>query len=178
MTVGEYRAIVRRTMQALQVESERIAQAIVLSGLNLVKDRSIRNGIFVDSKEGNYTDYSVNKVLTVRFIGSELNQAGRDFIAKNRLATWQDFKIAQGLPAGHVNLSYTNRMWTSLAIINVKKEGYKIIFTIGTMDDEVKEYIADLVKRYGNFAKPTLSESFELNKDFVQELIDFLKYHL
>lgn len=178
MTIAEYRAKLRATIKELEFESERLALAIVQSGLAIVEHRSIEEGIFVNSEEGVYADYSVNPMLTVRFRKNVLNQKGLNYIAENRLGTWHEFRKAQGLTSEKVNLSYTNRLWTSIAIQSTTSTGSHVVFTIGSIDTEVQKYIGKLAERYGNFIMPTHTERIQLNQDFVTDLVSFLKRRL
>ena len=179
MQLTAFRKKLQRLIDDLPAEAERLCIAQAQSGLTIVKNRSTNKGIFVSSKEGNYADYSKNKVLTKRFIGKQRNQSGTEFIKKNRLATWHEFRKAQGLTSEKVNLSYTNRMWSSMGIIATKKingNGFQTI--IGSTDSRVDVYLPKLAERYGNFINPTTQESLQLQKDTIVDLLQFIKRNL
>lgn len=178
MTSTEYRANLQQFISELPQIAETLCIQQALSGLTIVKDRSTRKGIFVDSANGDYAEYSTNKISTKKFIGKERNGKGTDYINKNPRGTWHDFRKAQGLQSEKVNLSYTNRMWSSVGIVRTVRIGGGTMTIIGTTDSKVDEYLPDLVRRYGNFINPTEDEKFDLEKDTTSELLRIFKNRL
>lgn len=180
MTVKELTNRVNNVIANIEQKSQEIAIMTAISGLSIVKDRSINKGIFVDGIEGNYKDYSTTPVPTFFFYGKELNQKGTKFIKDNKLGTWQEFSEAQGRkkPDNHINLSYSNRMWTSLAVIKTGEINGVIMAAIGTTDQNVETYLFRLVDKYGNFLKPTDDETYNLIIDATNEMITYLKQEL
>lgn len=178
MTATEYRSQLKDFIQDLPKIAERLCVEQAQSGLTIVKDRSTRNGIFLDSADGDYVDYSTRKVATKKFVGKERNGKGTDFIKNNRFGTWHDFRKAQGLQSEKVNLSYTSRMWSSMGIVRIARLQNGVMTVIGSTDSTVDKYLPDLVKRYGNFINPTEDEMLELQKDTTAELLRIFQNRL
>ena len=178
MTVTQYRKSLEEFILELPKIAENLCVIQAQTGLTIVKDRSTRNGIYLDSMDGDYVDYSNNKIATKKFIGKERNSKGNEYIKNNRFGTWHDFRKAQGLQSDKVNLSYTNRMWSSMGIVRIANTNGVIMCTIGSTDSEVDKYLPDLVKRYGNFINPTEEEARDLQKDTTVELLNIFKRRL
>lgn len=159
MNISEKRAQIKRARIKILEIVPKLSEEIAVSTLSMVKNRSIEEGISVDGKEGDKKDYSTKDVYTSSFKKKALNNAGRSYISANKKGTWGGFRQAQGLRSGKVNLSYTNRMWTSIQVIGgspVSEGKYQSI--IGSLDDETRSKISQNVKRYGSFLTPTEDE--------------------
>jgi hypothetical protein len=178
MTTTQYRIDLRDFINDLPKIAEQLCIQQAQSGLTIVKDRSTRNGIFVDSLDGDYAEYSTNQISTKKFKGKERNSKGVQFIKSNPRGTWHDFRKAQGLQSEKVNLSYTSRMWSSMGIVRTVKFVGGVMTVIGVADSNVDLYLPSLVKRYGNFINPTEDEKIELQKDTTIELLTILKDRL
>jgi hypothetical protein len=178
MTSIEYRNKLRQFIKDLPQIAETLCVQQAQSGLTIVKERSTRNGIFVDSEDGDYAEYSKKQLATKKFIGKERNSKGTQFIKNNPRGTWHDFRKAQGLQSEKVNLSYTSRMWSSMGIVKIAKIEGGILTIIGVTDSKVNSYLPDLVKRYGNFINPTDDEILELQKDTAAEMLRIFKNRL
>lgn len=178
MTITQYRTQLQGFINDLPKIAEQLCIQQAQSGLTIVKDRSTRNGIFVDSQENDYADYSTHKISTKKFKGKERNASGKEYIAKNSRGTWHDFRKAQGLKSGKVNLSYTSRMWSSIGIIKIARIENGTLCVVGSSDSSVDLYLPELVKRYGNFINPTENEALELQKDTTAQLLTILKNRL
>jgi hypothetical protein len=175
MTVKDLKNRVDTVINGLEEKALEIAAIMAISGLSVVKNRSINDGIFIDGEDGNFGQYSTVELPSFFFIGKELNKAGTDYLKSHQTVTWSDFKEAQGRGSENVNLSYSNRMWTSLAIVKQGVFDGIAKSAIGTTDAEVEKYLPYLVKRYGNFITPTDAEKEELIKDATEELIRHIK---
>lgn len=178
MTTTEFRKQLTEFIKELPKIAENLCVQQALSGLTIVKDRSTRNGIFLDSAEGDYVEYSTRAIATKKFLGKERNSKGGEYIKNNRVGTWHDFRKAQGLQSEKVNLSYTSRMWSSMGIVRTGIVEGGVITVIGTTDSEVDKYLPDLVKRYGNFINPTEGEIEELQKDTTSDLLRIFQNRL
>lgn len=178
MTAKDYRKQLQAFIDDLPKIAENLCIQQAQSGLTIVKDRSTRNGIFLDSADGDYVDYSTRKVNTQKFVGKERNSKGGEFIKKNRVGTWHEFRKAQGLQSEKVNLSYTSRMWSSMGIVRTARLENGVMTVIGTTDAEVEKYLPDLVKRYGNFINPTEEEAEQLQEDTTAELLRIFQNRL
>jgi hypothetical protein len=178
MTTLEYRSKLQDFITDLPNIAEQLCIQQSLSGLTIVKDRSTQNGIFVDSVNGDYAEYSKKQISTKKFVGKERNSSGTQFIKSNPRGTWHDFRKAQGLQSEKVNLSYTSRMWSSMGIVRIAKLVNGVMTVIGSSDSEVDKYLPSLVAKYGNFINPTEDEIFELQKDTTDELLRTFKNRL
>jgi hypothetical protein len=179
MQITAYRRKLQELIADLPMEAERLCIAQAQSGLTIVKNRSTNRGIFINSEDGQYAEYSTQNIPSWFFQGRQRNQAGAEHIKKNRLTTWHEFRKAQGLTNEKVNLSYTNRMWTSLGIVRTARiEGDGFMTVIGSSDPLVDKYLPYLRKRYGNFINPTATESDDLKADTVTDILQFIKRRL
>lgn len=168
MSNREFASLLRQSRLRLEAELPGSLAETALTGLSIVKDRSINEGILVDSKPGNKADYSTNKVGTWRFKGKERNAAGKRYIATNPLGTWGEFRKAQGLPSDNVNLFYTGDLWRSIVVTNLRREGARVSVTIASTESGQK--LQDVVKRYGIFFVPTPAEQQQLTRDLINDL--------
>ena len=178
MKTTEYRRKLQKLIEDLPIEAERLCIEQAQSGLTIVKGRSTSKGIYVDSLDGNYAEYSTNPIPSWFFNGKQRNQAGSEFIKKNRITTWHQFRQAQGLTSEKVNLSYTNRMWTSISIVRTAQIDGGVMVVIGSTDDRVQRYLPFLAKRYGNFINPTASEKADLQMDTIRGILFYTKTRL
>ncbi|WP_223673190.1 hypothetical protein, partial [Proteus terrae] len=71
------------------------------TGLTLVKERSIQEGITV---EGSFAEYSDKPVYKSSFKKKALNSAGSAYASLGGKGTWGGFREAQGRKSDHVNL--------------------------------------------------------------------------
>lgn len=159
MNISEKRAQLQRARMKIIELAPKLSEEIAVSTLSMVKNRSIEEGISVDGKESDKKDYSTKEVYTSSFKKKALNNAGRSYITANKKGTWGGFRQAQGLRSGKVNLSYTNRMWTSIQVIGghpVSEGKYQSV--IGSLDNETKAKISQNMKRYGAFLTPIEDE--------------------
>src|SRR5438094_533750 len=112
MSTTEYQQRIAAMRAKLEAQAPGISLRMAQTGLSLVKERSIRDGITVD---GAYAEYSDNPVYKSSFKKKALNAAGNAYATSGGKGTWGDFRAAQGRKADHVNAFYTGRMWTSLS---------------------------------------------------------------
>lgn len=166
--IGRLKSLQSKVKDILPVLTLQGAQ----TGVSIVKDRSIEEGIYKDGLDDNYVAYSANLIPTWFFKGKERNQAGRKYIQENPLGNWKGFRNAQGLDSDNVNLSYTNRMWTSYGSqIKVVQYGPGVFRAIvDASDDEERKKMAYNVERYGNFMVPTEDERLRIAQDQKDEL--------
>lgn len=106
-------------------------------------------------------EYSQKQVPAFFFYDKALNQAGRDIVKKkiedNEGLSWGGFREAQGLPADHVTLNYSNRMWGGIVIIRSEKTGQKFIAYLGHTNREGQDKMNWNYERYGNFIIESLT---------------------
>lgn len=155
-----------------------ILLSVVVSRTSIIRNRSIDNGIFVNAQEGNTVGYSDKKAPTYLLWNKARNQSGRDYIKKNKLGNWHEFRIAQGLSSDAVNLSYTGSFWGSLMPGSVYNRGGVLTVEVGVTDSGVAQYAGYLVDRYGNFYDPTDSEQREASDEKLDLLERTVKQYL
>lgn len=175
MTLEQYITNLQTVISGLEQEAERVSIGMAQTALSVVKNRSIANGIFVDGIKGNTEQYSTNVLPTFLFTGKERNQQGKKYINDNPLGNWGGFRKAQGLNSDNINLSYTNRMWSSITIIQTGNKDGVAYARLGTVDVEVSKYIGYLAARYGNFLRPTPEEERQIKEDGAREIISYIK---
>ena len=178
MTAQEFKNKIDTLIADLPFFVEQALKTQAESGLSIVKDRSINQGIFEDSEAGVLAQYSTRPIKTSRFKGKELNQGGRQYIKTHKYGTWHDFRKAQGLTSPNVNASYTNRFWSSLKIIDTRIDGGEISCIVSPTDSNVMKYAPNLFARYGNFINPTEDEQLDLKRDTTNDIFNFIKRRL
>ena len=154
-------------------EMPSIVEEMAVTGVSLVKNRSINDGINQDGKEGSKATYSTNKTRTFKFLPKARNEAGRKYVKANRLGTWFEFRKAQGLTNEQVNLSYTNEMWRNYGLIQYRQSGTKFVYEVGTKGDANK--FEENVKRYGKFYLNEPNEVQRLQNDVRKRLSEVFK---
>lgn len=172
MDIPTYRKHLEEAKRKLLAELPRISEEIAVSTLSIVKDRSINEGIIVQGKPGTEKQYSTNPIPTSLFKGKKLNAGGDAYIVANKMGTWHGFRKAQGLSSEEVNLSYTNRMWTGIQVIQTNVTEYgKAESIVGAVDDETKKKLEGNIARYGMFLDPTADE-LSIAQDVARERIN------
>lgn len=170
--VEQFRAKLRNAKARLIAALPVIAEELATSTLSVVKDRSVNDGIEVDGAKKTYT---TNQVYTSGFKKKTLNNAGKSYIAANLKGNWHGLRQAQGLRSQPVNLSYSNRMWTGIQVLqtSITAEG-KASTIIGAADEETQAKLEGNISRYGDFLEPT-PEELELQelvqKDMINDII-------
>lgn len=123
----------------------------------LAKERGIETGIDADGIAGNKVKYSEKKVPSYLLRGKELNQAGRNYLDKNKTANWYGLRQAQGLRSENVNLTYTGLSWKGFGTKSITLNGGKISISIGVSGEHAGVFMNN-VKRYGKFYLNTPAE--------------------
>lgn len=166
MSAADYQILIADAVRRLKDGAADIALRMAQTGLSLVKERSIRDGISVD---GAYADYSTKEVYKSSFKKKELNASGKKYASSGGKGTWGEFRVAQGRSGANVNGFYSGRMWTSLRTISQSQNGYVYSVLVGQTDQDAARVMAGMLKRYGNFLKFTDAERQLLNDDAADE---------
>lgn len=99
--------------------------------------------------------YSDEKLPAFFFYDDELNGAGKAFIAKNEeqgeFMNWKDLRNAQGLQTGHVDLSYSNKMWANMQPGPVEYNGEVVTAPLAASNTEAQKKMNYNRDRYGDF---------------------------
>ncbi|RIV23602.1 hypothetical protein DYU11_11515 [Fibrisoma montanum] len=178
MSTSEYQTKIASMIRALEAEAPTIALRMGQTGLTLVKERSIRDGISVD---GSFAAYSDTEVYRSSFRGKELNAGGRAYTAPSKPAkkgTWGGLRQAQGRSGGNVNLFYSGRMWSSLQVISQERNGYRYSVLTGASDRDAQAVLLGNLKRYGNFLKLTAPEVEQIQADAAGDVTDLVNQYL
>ena len=146
-------------------------------------------------------DYSNNKIPAFFLEGKELNGSGTAFLKQHgvfpkgegpgkqkgkgktktltkedRLANWKEFRAAQGLPVGFVDLAYSNKMYAGMGPLSVVISGTVYSAPLGATNQQALKEMNFNYIRYGDFIGKALQEDdFVKLREFSQtELINLL----
>ncbi len=156
-----------------------IAETLTLSA-KAISERRIKNAGFG-------VKYSENQLPAYWFHGKELNQRGTKFLEqrgvnpgtgkkqdpkkKRRKAgdkkpaelhltttTWGEFREAQGLQAGFVDLGYSNKMWANMQPLKVEERDGVTVALLGATNRESQDKMNWNFERYGDFIRKGIKE--------------------
>lgn len=71
--------------------------------------------------------------------------------------SWAEFRKAQGLQTGHVDLTYSGKMWAGMFPQDVVVEGFKYIAPLGNNTKEGQDKMNWNFEQYGDFIGATLT---------------------
>lgn len=108
--------------------------------------------------------------------GKELNNAGANFIAKKKKAkeetNWSELRAAQGLQVGHVDLSYSNKMWAGMQPEEPQEQGGIIRAPLAGGNVETQNKMNWNFERYGDFIGEALTpENFQVMLQMIYDEI-------
>lgn len=99
--------------------------------------------------------YSNTKVPAWFMTGKELNAGGRTFIERKKAekepTNWKEFREAQGLQSGYVDLSYSNEMWSGMFPQKPYQAGTLFIAPLGHNNRAGQDKMNWNRDRYGDF---------------------------
>lgn len=72
---------------------------------------------------------------------------------------WGEFRAAQGLQVGHVDLTYTGMMWSNMQPIKIEERGDIVVAVLGATNDETRDKMNWNRDRYGDFIGKALDEA-------------------
>lgn len=131
--------------------------------------------------------YSSNEYPVWFLKGKELNNRGTAFIYSveeeadkldiNAEANWAQFRGAQGLQTGHVDLTYSGKMWSGMFPQEVQIDGFRYIAPLGHNNKEGQASMNYNYERYGDFIGSQLTGDnlellYEIATDEIYRLID------
>lgn len=136
-----------------------VATTVSLSG-KAIAERTIKDKGFGEQ-------YSATKVPAWFMDGKELNASGSSFIARKKksknkaeqLTNWAEFREAQGLQSGHVDLSYANEMWSGMFPQEAYQNGTLFIAPLGHNNRAGQNKMNWNRDRYGDFIGKVLKGS-------------------
>lgn len=165
MTPEQHIEQLRKYLTAVKAAAPVLSQEIAQTGVSVMVNRSIETGINKNGVPGAKAQYSTKPFPTFFYGKKVRNQGGRNYIKKNKLGTWGEFRKAQGLRNDVVNLSYNNTMWRNYGVLGNVQNGALYSTLIGMKDgSRIFEYN---VNRYGDFYENTPEERKQLDGDLL-----------
>lgn len=121
--------------------------------------------------------YSSYEVPAFFLKGKAKTKAGEALVEKNIDdgvdMNWADLRRGEGLQAGFVDLSFTNKMWAGMFPRNPYWEGDKVFAPLGGNNEEVIDKMNWNKERYGDFIGKVLTKKeIELLFEVVRDEID------
>ncbi len=164
----------QRAGEAIRADAPRLIRQQAQTGLSLLEERSIQEGIEVN---GSKQQYSNKPVYRSGFAAAARNGAGRAWTSdkSNKKGTWGEFREAQGLDSSAVNLFYTGRMWTSIHVTDGPQEGNTVSAYVAPSDRESALKLIGNLKRYGPFMDLREGEVQQLQADLRDDITDYFK---
>jgi len=180
MNIQEFNNAVNGFMSDLTSQAPIINAGITRSGLSLIHDRILNEGI-----EGK--SYSTNLLPAYFFTGKSISAGGEAKVkAKNKAnkykgVSYEEFRTANNLQTNHVDLRLSGDMWRdmdvlestgTLRVTTIAGSKNSITYKDGQKTGDVVGYLAE---RYGDFLTPTPQEKTILDNsldDELQNIID------
>lgn len=121
--------------------------------------------------------YSTHAVANRKLRQNLLNNRGATFLDKRDKAgqtatTYADFRKAQGLQTGHVDLHYTGLLFKGMTVIKQQTEGYKYLAVLGHNDASGAKKMDANFQRYGDFIAKVID-----NQD-IQDVSDYVNVEI
>lgn len=143
-----------------------VATSVSLTGKALA-ERTIKDKGFGEQ-------YSQQEIPVWFLEGKELNAAGSAYIKQKQgkgkkknpdadgMGNWEEFRKAQGLQTGFVDLSYSNEMWRGMFPREAFQKGSQFIAPLAHNNKEGQSKMNWNKERYGDFIGKALSgDNFE-----------------
>jgi hypothetical protein len=130
--------------------------------------------------EGFGRTYSENRIPAWYLDGKELNAAGTVYLKNKKKqdqknthvqdgvtffpqdygVNWKEFRNAQGLPTEHVDLHYSNRMFSNMNVAHFQysSDGTHVIAFLGATNIEDQKKMDYNRDRYGDFIRQSISK--------------------
>ena len=154
-TLADLRAKFRDIQNDLPNILKDVATTVSLTG-KAIAERTIKDRGFGEQ-------YSNTKVPAWFMDGKQLNASGSNFIAGKKkageLTNWKEFREAQGLQTGHVDLSYANEMWAGMFPQDAYQNGNLFISPLGHNNKAGQNKMNWNRDRYGDFIGKVLRGS-------------------
>lgn len=181
MNINEFNNSVNSFIGAVLNDMPIINARITQSGLSLIHDRILNEGV-----EGK--NYSTNLLPAYFFTGKSISGSGEAKVkAKNKAnkykgISYTDFREANNLQTNHVDLRLSGDMWRDMAVLESRNIGFKISTEAGSKNSitysngqKTGDVVGYLAERYGDFLTPTKAEENILDNaldDELQQLIN------
>lgn len=117
--------------------------------------------------------YSTKEIPSFWLYEKTLNASGKSYLDSldGEGTNWGEFRKAQGLQSGHVDLAYTTRMWKGMRPDEVQEKDEKYFCIMGHNDNEGTKKMNYNFERYGDFLGKALEGQEELLEDVAVENI-------
>lgn len=164
-TLEELKAKLERIAREAPEKLLQVATIVSITGKAL-SERTIKDKGFGEL-------YSKNPIPVWFFSGKELNQKGNLYIDRKQgkgkkkkggqeefdgLGTWEEFRAAQGLQTGHVDLTFSGKMWAGMFPQEAYQKGTLFIAPLGHNNKEGQQEMNYNFERYGDFVGKVLKE--------------------
>lgn len=176
MNIDEFNIAVNSFLSEVKNEAPIISARITRSGLSLIQDRILNEGV-----EGER--YSTNPLPAYFFTGKSISAGGEAKVkAKNKAnkykgISYTDFRQANNLQTNHVDLRLSGDMWIDMDVLESNRSGFKVITEAGSKNSityqggqTTGQVVGYLAERYGDFLTPTRQEEEILNNALDEEL--------
>jgi len=185
MNIQEFNNSVNAFMSDLESQAPIINAGITRSGLSLIHNRILNDGI-----EGK--SYSTNPLPSFFFTGKSISAGGEAKVKaiekKNKKLgisgiSYSDFRDANNLQTNHVDLRLSGDMWRdmdvlessgTLKVTTIAGSKNSITYKDGQTTGQVVGYLAE---RYGDFLTPTKQEETILDNALDEELQNIINQH-
>lgn len=161
--LNDFRKRLKEIRDAVEAKLPDIAVTLTLSAKALA-ERNIK-------EKGFGAKYSKSKLPHWFLDGKELNQQGAAWLEakkkKDQAATktvdkkviypedwgvtWGEFRAAQGLQVGHVDLTYTGMMFSNMQPVGIEQQGGIVRAPLGATNKETQDKMNWNRERYGDF---------------------------
>ncbi len=184
MNINEFNSAVELFIGELQSKAPIINASITRSGLSLIQDRILNDGV-------NGVRYSSNKLPTYFFTNKSISTGGeakvKSIAKKNTKSgtpgiSYEEFRTANNLQTNHVDLKLSGDMWRDMDVLEGSRTGFKFITEAGSKNSitypdgqKTGDVVGYLAERYGDFLTPTKEEEAILDNaldEEIQNLID------
>lgn len=181
MNIEQFNNSVNSLLANVSSELPIINARITLSGLSLINNRILNDGIPGAS-------YSTNLLPSFFFTDKSISTGGEARVKakvkanKGKGISYVDFRDANNLQTSHVDLRLSGDMWRDAGVTSNQQFGFRnstvaefrgtIKYANGKTTSEIADYNAE---RYGDFLTPTSQEETILDEaldDEIQQLID------
>lgn len=178
MNIQEFNNRINGFINELQSKAPVINAGITRSGLSLIHDRILNEGV-----EGK--SYSTNPLPEFYFVGKSISAGGEAKVKavakKNKKLgipgiSYTEFRNANNLQTDHVDLRLSGDMWRdmdvlestgTLRVTTVAGSKNSITYQNGKKTGDIVGYLAE---RYGDFLTPTKQEETILDNALDEEL--------
>lgn len=170
MNIDEAIERIDRLIGAVEAEMPIISEEIATNAMALIINRIQQEGL-----QGRF--YSENELPKFFFHDRELNEGGRRLLRnkKKKGISYKEWRAANGLQVGHVDLTYSGRMFQNISVTGTVRIGDRFVTIVGGVDKEVKDKLIWNARRFGDFFMVNDAEKRELEVLASKRFNDLIK---